>query len=67
MVIYLGTFIPNIAELTTPLCNLKKDVFELQRPLLDNIENLKPLAPCLKIVTSAPCLKIFGSKLPICF
>ena len=57
MVNYLGKFIPNLAEYTTPLRNLKKDVvFELQKPQLDAIENLKTL------VTSAP--KIFDSKLP---
>ena len=52
---YLGKFIPNLAEHTTPLRNvLKKDVvFEQQKPQLDPIENLKTL------VTSAPCLKIF--------
>ena len=57
--IYLGKFIPNLAEYTTPLCNLlEKDVlFELQKPQLDAIENLKTL------VTSAPCLKTFDSKL----
>ena len=60
MVNYPGKFIPNIAEHTTPLRNLlKKDVvFELKKPQLDVIENLKTL------VTSAHCLKIFDSKLP---
>ena len=60
MVNYLGKFIPNIAEHTTPLRNLlEKDVvFELKKPQLDVIENLKTL------VTSAHCLKIFDSKLP---
>ena len=50
MVNYLGKFIPNVAEHTTPLRNLlKKDVvFELQKPQLEAIENLKTL------VTSAP-------------
>ena len=57
MIKYLGKFIPNLAEHTTPIRNiLKKDVvFELQKPQLDAIENL---------VTSAPCLKISDSKLP---
>ena len=60
MVYYLGKFIPNLAEHTTPLWNLlKKDVvFKLQKPQLDAIKNLKTL------VTSAPCLKISNSKLP---
>ena len=55
MINYLGKFIPNLAKHTTPLGNLlKKDVvFQLQKPQLDAIENLKTL------VTSAPCLKIF--------
>ena len=59
MVNYLGKFIPNLAEHITPLRNLlKKDVvFKLQKPQLDAIENLKT------IVTSAPYLKIFDSKL----
>ena len=59
MVNYLGKFIPNLAEHTTPLRNLlKKDVFKLQKPQFDTIENLKTL------VTSALCLKIFDLKLP---
>ena len=60
MVNYLGKFIANLAKHTTPLRKLlKKDVvFELQKPQLDALENLKTL------VTSAPCLKIFDSKLP---
>ena len=43
MVNYLGKFIPNLAEHTTPLRNLlKKDVsFELQKPQVDAIEYLK--------------------------
>ena len=59
MVNYLGKFIPILTKRTTPFCNLlKKDVvFELQKPDLDAIENLKTL------VTSAPCLKILDSKL----
>ena len=60
MVNYLGKFIPNLAEHTTPLRNLlKKDVlFELQKPQVDAIEYLKIF------VTSASCSKIFDSKLP---
>ena len=50
---FLGMVIPNLAEHTTPVRKLvKKDV------VFDVIENLKTL------VTSAPSLKIFGSKLP---
>ena len=52
MVNYIGEFISNLAEDTTPLRNV------LKKPQLDAIENLKAL------VTSAPCLKIFDSKLP---
>ena len=60
MVNYLRKFIPNFAEHTTPFRNLfKEDVaFELQKPQLDTIENLKTS------VTSAPCLKIFDSNFP---
>ena len=60
MVNYLVKFIRNFAEHTTPLRNLlKKGVaFELRKLQLDAIENLKTL------VTSAPSLKIFDSKLP---
>ena len=36
---YLGKFITNLMKHTTPLGNLKKDVFELQKPQLDAIEN----------------------------
>ena len=59
MVNSLGKFIPNLSEYTTPLRNLLKNdvVFELQKPQLDAIENLKAL------ITSALCLKIFNSKL----
>ena len=57
MVNYQEKFIPNLAEYATPLRNLaKKDVFELEKPQLDVIENLKTL------VTSAYCLKIFDSN-----
>ena len=48
MVKYLGKFIPNL------------DAFELQKPQLDEIENLKILK---NLVTSAPCLKISDLKL----
>ena len=62
MVNYLGKFILNPAEHSTPLRNLLKKVvvFKLQEPQLDAIENLKTL------VTSAPCLKIFDLKLLTC-
>ena len=55
MVNYLGKFILNLAEHSTPLRKLLKKcvVFKLQEPQLDAIENLKTL------VTSALCLKIF--------
>ena len=60
VIYYLGKFIPNLTKHTAPLRNLlKKDVlFKLQKPQLHVIENFKTL------VTSAPCLKIFDSKLP---
>ena len=60
MVSYLWKIIPNLAEHTTPLRNLlKKDAaFKLQKSQLNTIENSKTL------VASAPCLKIFDSKLP---
>ena len=62
MINNLGKFIRNLSGYTIPLHNLlKKDVFfEIQKPQLDTIEtrNLKVL------VTSAPYLKIFDSKLP---
>ena len=58
MVNYLK-FIPNLAKHTTLLLtNSKKDaVFELQKPQLDAIENLKTL------ITSESYLKILDSKL----
>ena len=54
MVNNLEKFIPNLANQTTPLHNFVKRevVFELQKPQLDAIENLKTL------ITSAPCLNI---------
>ena len=59
MVNYLRKFIRDILEHTTPLCNFsKKNGFKLQKPQLDATENLKTL------VTLAPRLKIFDSKLP---
>ena len=60
MVNYLGKFIPNLVEVTAPLqALLKKDVaFNLQKPQLDTIENLRIL------ITSAPILEIFNPNLP---
>ena len=63
MVKYQGKFISSeetFTKHTTSLLNLlnKDVVFELQKPQLDAIKNLKTL------VTSAPCLKIFDSKSP---
>ena len=59
MVKYRGKFMPNLVERTIPLRNLLQSdvVSEQQKPQLDAIENLKAL------VTAAPCLKIFDSKL----
>ena len=55
MVIYLGKFIPNLAEVTALLrVLLKKDVvLNLQKPQLDAIEKLKTL------ITSVIILKFF--------
>ena len=59
MITYLGKFIPNLAEGTSPLCTLlKKEVeFKLEKPQLDAIGKLKLL------VTTTPCLKIFNPNL----
>ena len=59
MIIYLGKFIPNLAEVTSPLRTLlKKEVeFKLKKPQLDAIGKLKLL------VTTTPCLKIFNPNL----
>ena len=55
MVIYLGKFFPNLAEVTALLrVLLKKDVvLNLQKPQLDAIEKLKTL------ITSVIILKFF--------
>ena len=51
MVNYLGKFIPNLSQITAPLCQLlKKDVlFNLQQP---------------QLITSPPCLKFYDPNLP---
>ena len=59
MITYLEKFIPNLAEVTSPLRTvLKKEVeFKLKKSLLDAIGKLKLL------VTTTPCLKIFNPNL----
>ena len=59
MITYLGKFIPNLAEVTSPLRTLlKKEVeFKLKKPQLDAIGKLKLL------VTTTPCRKIFNPNL----
>ena len=59
MITYLGKFIPNLAEVTSPLRTLlKKEVeFKLEKSQLDAIGKLKLL------VTTTPCLKIFSPNL----
>ena len=59
MITYLGKFIPNLAEVTSPLhILLKKEVeFKLKKPQPDAIGKLKLL------VTTTPCLKIFNPNL----
>ena len=59
MITYLGKFIPNLAEVTSPQRTLlKKEVaFKLEKPQLGAIGKLKLL------VTTTPCLKIFNPNL----
>ena len=59
MITYVGKFIPNLAEITSPLRTLlKKEVeFKLEKPQLDAIGKLKLL------VTTTACLKIFNPNL----
>ena len=59
MIIYLGKFIPNLAEVTSLLRTLlKKEVeFKLEKLQLDSIGKLKLL------VTTTPSLKIFNPNL----
>ena len=59
MITYLGKNIPNLAEVTSPLCTLlKKEVkFNLEKPQLGAIRKLKLL------VTTTPYLKIFNRNL----
>ena len=59
MITYLGKFIPNFAEATSPLRTLlmKEVELKLEKPQLDTIGTLKLL------VTTTPCLKIFNSNL----
>ena len=59
MITYLEQFIPNLAEVTSPLRTvLKKEVeFKLKKSLLDAIGKLKLL------VTTTPCLEIFNPNL----
>ena len=59
MVTYLGKFIPNLAEVTSPHSTLlKKEVeLKLEKPQLGAIGKLKLL------VTTTPCLKTFNPNL----
>ena len=59
MTAYLGKFVPNLAEVTSPLCTLLKEEveFKLEKPQPYAIGKLKSL------VTSIPCLKIFNLNL----
>ena len=59
MITYLRKFIPNLAEVTSPLRTLlkKKVEFKLEKPQLDTIGKLKLL------VTTTSCLKIFNPNL----
>ena len=59
MITYLGKFIPNLAEVTSPPRTLlKKEVeFKLEKSQLNAIGKLKGL------VTTTPCLKIFNPNL----
>ena len=59
MITYLGKFIPNLAEVTSPHRTLlKKEIeFKLEKPQLDAIGKLKLL------VTTTPCLKLFNLNL----
>ena len=62
MITYLGKYILNLAEVTSPLrTQLKKEVeFKLEKPQLDAIGKPKIL------VTITPCLKIFNHNLQTC-
>ena len=59
MITYLGNFMPNLAEVTSPLRTLlKKEIeFKLEKPQLDAIGKLKLL------VATTPCLKMFNPNL----
>ena len=59
MITNLGTFIPNLAEATSPLRTLLKKEVEskLKKPQLNAIGKLKLL------LTTTPCLKIFNPNL----
>ena len=59
MITYLGKFIPNLVEVTSPFRTLlKKEVeFKLEKTQLDAIRKLKLL------VTTTPSLKIFNPNL----
>ena len=59
MITYLGKFIPNLSEVTSPFRTLlKKEVeFKLEKPQLDAIGKL------ILLVRTIPCLKIFNPNL----
>ena len=59
MITYLGKFLPNLAEVTSPLLTLlkKRVEFKLEKPQLDALRKLKLL------VTTTLCLKIFNPDL----
>ena len=60
MINYLGKFLPNLAEETSPLrLLLKKDnEFMMDEPQVDSVDRLK------RLVTTAPVLGYFNSHLP---
>ena len=60
MVNYLGKFIQNLSQITSPLRDmLKKNViFDLQQPQMTAIQEIK------KLITSPPCLKYYDPNLP---
>ena len=61
MINYLGKFIPNLSQITSPLCELlrKEVIYKIDIPQIEAIKKLKEL------VTSAPVLEFYDSNLPL--
>ena len=61
MINYFGKFIPNLSQITSPMCELlrKEVIYKIDIPQIEAIKKLKEL------VTSASVLQFYDSNLPL--